>query len=205
MIEQTHWNKSGNLPGRCFAHRLPHRGVATENDSPLETSTSAFSRAHDPASTEAVAQRAPVDLGTLGGTLSAPRALNDIGEVVGESTIGPGTARHAFLWTATGGIVDLGTLGGANSVANDVNAFGQVVGVSQTTMAPHAFLWTATGGMLDLGTLGGSYSEAAAVNDHGQVVDRATPPRVVTRSSGPRPAGWLASARWVAGAVRPLR
>ena len=101
------------------------------------------------AATDAVAQLQPTELSTLDGIFSFPRAVNDIGQVVGDSTIGPGTARHAFLWTATSGLVDLGTLGGTNSVAFDVNDAGQIVGVSETTAAPHAFLWTAASGMVD--------------------------------------------------------
>ena len=53
-----------------------------------------------------------VDLGTLGGTYSRARAVNEPGQVVGYSS-SPATPRaHAFSWTEAGGMVDLGTLGG---------------------------------------------------------------------------------------------
>jgi probable HAF family extracellular repeat protein len=113
----------------------------------------------------------PVDLGTLGGSISAAAAVNARRQVVGYSATADGT-RHAFLWTAIGGMVDLG-----GGVARAVNAHGQVVGVSifPTAEAGHAFSWTARGGMVDLGTLGGFFSQANAVNARGQVVGFGTP------------------------------
>lgn len=112
------------------------------------------------------------DLGTLGGTaadVSVAYGVNDRGDAVGESTTGDRT--HAFLWTATGGMLDLGTLGGTASTARGVNEARQVVGWSQTALGEtHAFLWTEAGGMVDLGTLGGATSEAVAINNAGQVV-----------------------------------
>ncbi len=66
-----------------------------------------------------------LDLGTLGGRDSQATDVNDDGQVVGWAyTVGsvvscpPGPCiRHAFLWTATDGMVSLGTLGGTNSEA----------------------------------------------------------------------------------------
>src|SRR5262245_26679368 len=74
---------------------------------------------------------------------------------------------HAFLWTATDGMLDLGSLGGTFSQAGAVNTSRQVVGSSYAGAGPfshHAFLWTAADGMVDLGTLGGNISQAFAVN-----------------------------------------
>ena len=50
-----------------------------------------------------------IDLGTLGGITSHAVAVNESGEVVGDSAIAGDTATHAFSWTAAGGMVDLGT------------------------------------------------------------------------------------------------
>ena len=129
----------------------------------------------------------PIDLGSLGGTITVPAAINDSGQVVGSSRMIVGSSlTHAFLWTPTGGMVDLGVLDDDDfSEAVDVNEQGQVAGTSGSASCrgafrncDRAFLWTATGGMVDLGTLAGNGSQAVAVNDHGQVVgaSRVTPP-----------------------------
>lgn len=113
-----------------------------------------------------------VDLGGLDarGQLSHAIAINDSGQVVGDSLTTGGQV-HAFLWSASQGMVDLGTLGGEFSAAYDINASGQIVGSSTTASgAMHAFLWTRERGMADLGTLGGPSSRAFALNDAGDVV-----------------------------------
>jgi probable HAF family extracellular repeat protein len=124
---------------------------------------------------DAVGQPGPIDLGTLGGTLSVPSHINDRGQVVGMSTTADGH-RHAFLWTQADGMIDLGTLGGLESAASAINEAGQVVGASNPPGVPqpggnpdHAFLWTAADGMIDLGTLGGESSRAVAITDRGEV------------------------------------
>jgi probable HAF family extracellular repeat protein len=123
------------------------------------------------------AQTRPVDLGTLGGAFSRATAVNDNGQIIGNSSTAGDATQHAFSWTAAGGMVDLGTLGGSFSEAIGVNATGQVVGYSDTgdvdefgNFVRHAFSWTAAGGMVDLGSLGGNNSLAVGVNARGQVV-----------------------------------
>ena len=69
------------------------------------------------------------DLGTLGGGYSAASAINDMGQVVGDSTNASGFS-HAFIWNRMTGLKDLGTLGGGYSAASAINGMGQVVGYS---------------------------------------------------------------------------
>jgi len=102
--------------------------------------------------------------------------INNSGTVVGQSpfTNGP---KHAFSWTASGGMVDLSTLGGSASSAMSVNNLGWIVGTSLTTSTKgllHGFLWTPTGGMKDLSTVSplGQTAQVyqAQVNDAGVIV-----------------------------------
>jgi probable HAF family extracellular repeat protein len=116
-----------------------------------------------------------ISLGTLGGTTSIGRGINDVGHVVGYSTLGSGSYR-GFLWDGSA-MVDIGTLGADYSSATSVSAYGHVVGSSyDTSDNEHGFLWTPhqpngnTGSMIDLGTLGGEYSAALAVDTRGVVV-----------------------------------
>ena len=56
------------------------------------------------------------NLGTLGGSQSRARSINDRTEVVGFSEIRPGSGvTRAFLWTEVGGMRSLGTLGGESA------------------------------------------------------------------------------------------
>jgi probable HAF family extracellular repeat protein len=72
------------------------------------------------------------DLGTLGGSYSVGVAINDSGQVAGNSTTAAGS-QHAFTYGGTLPLIDLGTLGGASSYATGINASGQVVGNSATS------------------------------------------------------------------------
>lgn len=106
------------------------------------------------------------DLGTLGGN-SLAYAINDRGQIVGESNVTSGEF-HAFLWWE-GRMTDLGTLGGATSSAYAINEAGHVVGVSQTASGRrHAFLWR-NGEMIDL-IPNSLRSTAHGIDDRGRVV-----------------------------------
>jgi probable HAF family extracellular repeat protein len=110
-----------------------------------------------------------VDLGTLGGTYSTARGINDAGVVVGASDNAAGNT-HAFVY-ANGAMNDIGTLGGNNSSAAAINNNGQVAGAADGPDGSYAFLYSPGTGMLGLGTLpDGVSSRAEGINNAGVVV-----------------------------------
>jgi probable HAF family extracellular repeat protein len=113
------------------------------------------------------------NLGTLGGAQSVGYGLNDYGEVVGQSAIGPDVNPiHAFYHNGVS-MVDLGTLG-RNSSAKAINNWGQIVGFSEAPPSGnHAFIWV-DGVMTDLNRFIPAESDvllvmATAINDAGQI------------------------------------
>jgi probable HAF family extracellular repeat protein len=118
------------------------------------------------------------DLGTLGGTfgiIGGPFALNNRGQVVGQSNLAGDQTFHPFLWDK-GTLTDLGTLGGPCGSSNAINEEGAVVGIADIAGVPcgvqsHAFLWTPKSGVNDLGTVGTDcISNGFDVNNKNQVV-----------------------------------
>lgn len=114
------------------------------------------------------ASGATVDLGTLGGSWGVSNAINQLGRIVGSSTL-IGEAEHAFL-TDGAGLVDLGDLGGGMSAARAVNDAGIVAGESKVANGDtHAFVY-ADGKMIDIGVAFGTNSGATGINNAGMVV-----------------------------------
>jgi probable HAF family extracellular repeat protein len=109
-------------------------------------------------------------LGSLGGSSTVTKGINDSGQVVGWSYLSGNSTEHAFITGANGvGMNDLGTLGGSRSDAYSINNSGQVVGMSyKADGSADAFITGANGvGMTAIGTPGGM---AQSINDLGQVV-----------------------------------
>ena len=99
------------------------------------------------------------NLGTLGGTWIVVSAVNNSGQVVGQSNNQP------FIWSSGTGMHPLGITNGRAASINDAGA---VVGQATFGSYLHAFYWTLSGGMQDL-TPGGGYTQALAINQSGQI------------------------------------
>jgi probable HAF family extracellular repeat protein len=112
-----------------------------------------------------------LDIGTLGGTFGVVNALNNRGQVVGQSNLTGDANFHPFLWNR-GVLVDLGTFGGNFGSSFWINEAGEVVGWATTAsdQMAHAFLWK-KGEMKDLGTVNGQpCAFAQNINSKDQVV-----------------------------------
>ena len=155
-------NLSGQVAGtsQLTSSAYPNHAFLTSPNSPINPATDS--------------------LGALdGGSWSDAYAVNDSGEVVGYSDLGPMGGYHAFLYSG-GTMTDLGSLrsiaGAAGSIAYAINASGQAVGRAQTNdSSTHAFRTSPDSPINpatdDLGTLPGARdSEAHGINASGQVV-----------------------------------
>ena len=126
-----------------------------------------------------------VDLDSLGGTIATVSAINNRGQVGGNSSLvgdpksqfgcipsSVGNLKcHPFLWSH-GALTDLGTLGGDNGELNAINDAGSAVGKADLpgSLKHDAFLWK-NGEMTDLGTQDGDpCSNALSLNSKGQIV-----------------------------------
>ncbi|MEH2285763.1 MAG: DUF3466 family protein [Nostoc sp.] len=150
------------------------------------------------------------DLGTLGGNSSTGYAINDFGQVVGESKKSVYGSDYAFLWSDATGMQNLGTFGGEYSVASAINNLGQVVGSAETKEGDfHAFFYNGSGGLQDLTTFGG-LSSARDINDSGQIVGSAQTqsgqnhPFLYSGSGGLQDLGTLGGDEGVASAINKL-
>jgi probable HAF family extracellular repeat protein len=117
-----------------------------------------------------------IDLGSLGGTIGAPNAMNNRGQVVGMSNLAGDTTSHGFLWD-NGKLTDIGFPGGTFGSANALNDAGHVAGQASTADGPyHAFFWQQGRVITDLGALPGYDSTcigAFGINSKDQVVGQA--------------------------------
>lgn len=114
----------------------------------------------------------PASLGTLGGSRSFAKGINDAGWVVGVSDTVTSGVQHAFVFH-DGAMTDLDGLSSSSSQAEAINSRGWIVGQSKSSpQAPpdgRATLWQGKSAT-DLGTLGGKSSNAVAINSQGWIV-----------------------------------
>jgi probable HAF family extracellular repeat protein len=122
-----------------------------------------------------------VDLGSFGGTCTIASAMNNHGQIVGESNATGDQSSPAFIWE-NGSFKPLGgSLGGNFTGADAINEQGEAAGFAYLTNDPvngpfHASLWKHIGNLTDLGTVDGDLcSFASAINAKTQVVGASAP------------------------------
>jgi probable HAF family extracellular repeat protein len=115
-----------------------------------------------------------IDLGTLpGGQFSFANAVNDAGQIAGESNTGDGSY-HAILIEPDDTMRDLGTLGVGNMNVADINNAGHIIG--SASGVDHRIPWIWDGStLLRLDDLipsdsGWSLFNVGGINDTGQIV-----------------------------------
>jgi probable HAF family extracellular repeat protein len=112
------------------------------------------------------------NLGSFGGTCTFATDINNVGEVVGTSTLAGDQFHHAFLWENDSFRELHNALGGDNGSATQINESGAVAGWASLpgNQQIHAALWE-DNTMTDLGTLDGDpCSVGYSVNATEQVV-----------------------------------
>jgi probable HAF family extracellular repeat protein len=115
------------------------------------------------------------DIGTLGGSCTFTYALNNRGQIVGQSSLAGDAESHPYIWDPERGLTDLfsrGGLGGSYGYAQWINDAGTVVGTAAThgNAALLAVQWT-DDAVENLGALAGDPCSATdAINSRGQVV-----------------------------------
>jgi len=127
-------------------------------------------------SSTAAAQFELVDLGTLGGSSSFARAVNENRQVTGNAqlTTGePAPRLNAFSWSNPGPMMNLGVLSGSNNFSRGyaINSSGVIVGESDNNIS-RAFRWDPVNGMVGLTRLAGDNDRGVAhgINDAGVIV-----------------------------------
>jgi probable HAF family extracellular repeat protein len=126
------------------------------------------------------------DLGTLGGPSASTRALNDLGQVIGQSDLDRnGTLVHAYRWTPGRGMLDIDAGARTGSTASDINARGDVAGAGYAGVAGgvqyRGYFWRPEAGKVSVGAFGNS-SIPTALNDYGTVAGYAEGPEGGPRS-----------------------
>jgi probable HAF family extracellular repeat protein len=154
-------NERGQVVGYSYTSSIP----TSSCNFPLNTGSFIWDKEHG-----------MVNLGSFGGTCTIASAINNRGQVVGESNGVGDQSSPAFIWDK-GSFKPLGgSLGGDYSGAGAINDEGEAAGFAylsnDLSNGPwHAALWKHIGSLTDLGTVGDDpCSYATSINAKTQVV-----------------------------------
>jgi 6-phosphogluconolactonase len=128
-----------------------------------------------------------VNTGIANNRTSAGNAINNNGQVVGQSYLTPPSGgeppQHAFIYNSSDGslvYIDFDFMVERESIGLAINNAGDITGFLSTgtcsggnlmpaCLAPlHAFVYQGSG-LVDIGTLGGTYSEGTGINDQNEI------------------------------------
>jgi len=154
-------NQLGQVAGHSFTSSTPNVGTGIPTQDPFLWTN------HD----------GMTDLGTLGGTVGHASAINNRGQVAGDSNLAGDQTQHAFLWGQRKKMQDL-TPGRKYSFAHSLNDKGEVVGGSYSAdgQSFNGFLWS-HGAMTDLESVAGDGCDsfASSINSESQFVGTSFP------------------------------
>jgi probable HAF family extracellular repeat protein len=159
------------------------------------------------------------DIGTMGGANGQAAAINNLGQIAGDSDVTGNVAHHGFIYL-NGHYTDLGSInGGLNYFVNSINNLGDVVGEGDNPLSganfESGFLYH-NGVMVDLNNLitnanGLFLTFASWINDHGQIVGTAIDANGVGHAvlldplAAPEPATWAMMIAGLASVGAALR
>ena len=174
------------INGTSAAHDITNRGLvvgSSQNSLTPPIETHAFATFF-PCNQPLPPSPLQWDMGTLGGDSARALAVNELGNVVGQSRLTGTFASNAFFASGpTAPLVDLGTLpGGSSSTAEDINDRQIVVGHTEIVNSPIGLIgsrvtaWRMIAGQwgaVDLGSFNNHlYNEAYGVNNQGDIIGR---------------------------------
>lgn len=105
--------------------------------------------------------------GSLGGSYTVARRINDQGLIVGEAGLPGGSGAHTVVWE-NGVMRDIQSFATGSTFPWGLSNTGIAVG--QWNPSGSSYTWTAAGGMLSMAGLEGPNDIPLAVNDDGQIV-----------------------------------